>query len=244
MFVISANSAFSYRGNRVETRQIGRELGVRYALEGSVQRLGSGVRLNAQLIDAATDAHLWAERFDGDTSNLFALQDEVTKRIAISLNRELLEVEAARPTQNLNALDLVLRARSLYLEPESGHRDADIISLLRRAVQLDPGSIDAQAYLADALINRQLDGYDAPAAYIEQAEALSLRALAAAPRDPVAHFVRAQVLRAQGRLDEAISEYQITLASNRNAVNALANMGRCEIFIGPRSATWRACGAP
>ena len=100
-------------------------------------------------------------------------------------------------------------------------------------MQLDPGSVEAQFRLAGALANRQLDGFGWSVADIEQAEALSLQALAAAPRNPVAHSARAQVLRAQGRLDEAISEYEIALASDRNNVYALANMGRCRMFIGP-----------
>jgi TolB-like protein/DNA-binding winged helix-turn-helix (wHTH) protein len=105
MFVISHNSAFTYRGKRIDTKEIGRKLGVRYVLEGSVERSGNRVRLNAQLIDAETDADLWAERFDGNTGDLFALQDEVTRRIAISLNRELIVAEATRPTRNPDALD-------------------------------------------------------------------------------------------------------------------------------------------
>ena len=233
MFVISSNSAFTYRGKRVDTKQIGRELGVRYLLEGGVQRSGNRVRINAQLIDAETDAHLWAERFDSATSDLFALQDEVTRRIAISLKLELLIAETTRPTRNLDALDIVLRVRAVYLRPTSRHRDDELIGLFQRAVELDPGSIAAQIRLASALAGRQLDGFDCPVADIEQAEALIVRALAAAPRDPLGHFVRAQVLRAQGRLDEAISEYEVVLASDRNHVNALANLGRCRMFIGP-----------
>src|SRR5580658_1892131 len=100
MFVISRNTAFTYQGKRVETKQIGRELGVRYVLEGSVRRSGNQVRVNAQLIDAETDAHLWAERFDGNTSDLFALQDEITARIGNTLNIELIAVEAVRPTEH------------------------------------------------------------------------------------------------------------------------------------------------
>jgi adenylate cyclase len=233
MFVISSNSAFTFQGKRVDTKQIGRDLGVRYVLEGSVERSGNQVRLNAQLIDAETDADLWAERFDGDTTDLFALQDEVTRRIAISLNHELIVAEATRPTRNPDAVDLILRARSMFLRPTSRHRDDEIISLFRRAVQLDPGSVEAQFRLAGALANRQLDGFGWSDADMKQAEALSLQALAAAPHNSVAHSARAQVLRAQGRLDEAIFQYQIALASNRNNVNALANMGRCRMFIGP-----------
>jgi adenylate cyclase len=232
MFVISSNSAFTYQGKRVDTKQIGRELGVRYVLQGSVERSGNRVRLNAQLIDAETDADLWAERFDGDTSDLFALQDEVTRRIAISLKLELIAAEAARPTRNPDALDLVLRARSMYLRPMSRNRDDEVIGLFQRAVELDPGFVEAQFRLAGALANRQLDGFGSSVADIKRAEALSLQALAAATRNPVAHSARAQVLRAQGRLDEAISEYEIAVASDRNNVVALANMGRCKILIG------------
>src|SRR5271155_3123625 len=98
MFVISRDSAFTYKDKPVNAKRIGRELGVRYVLEGSVQRSVNEVRVNAQLIAAETDTHLWAERFDRDMSDLFALQDEITSRLAIALNLELIGAEAARPT--------------------------------------------------------------------------------------------------------------------------------------------------
>ena len=98
MFVISRNTAFTYKNKPIDTRQIGRELGVRYVLEGSVRRSGSRVRINAQLIDAETDAHLWAERCDCATADLFALQDEITRWIAIAINPMLVTAEASRPT--------------------------------------------------------------------------------------------------------------------------------------------------
>ncbi len=100
MLVISRNTAFTYRDKPVDTKQIGRELGVHYVLEGEVQRSGSRVRVTAQLIDAETDTHLWAERFDGDAGDLFALQDEITNRIAVALDLELVGAEATRPTEN------------------------------------------------------------------------------------------------------------------------------------------------
>jgi adenylate cyclase len=96
MFVISRNTAFTYRNKQVDTRQIGRELGIRYVLEGSVRRSGNLIRVTAQLIDAETHAHLWAERFDRDTGDLFALQNEITSRIAVAVNLELVVAEAAR----------------------------------------------------------------------------------------------------------------------------------------------------
>src|SRR5205814_1331906 len=113
MFVISRNTAFTYRNKPINTKQIGRELGVRYVLEGSVRRSGSRVRVNAQLIDAETDAHLWAERFDGDIGDLFALQDEITSSVAVALNLELVNAEAARPTDNPDALEYIFRGRAI-----------------------------------------------------------------------------------------------------------------------------------
>jgi TolB-like protein len=112
MLVISRNTAFTYQGKRVDTKQIGRDLAVRYVLEGSVRRAGDQIRVNAQLIDAETDVHLWAERFDGDTSDLSALQDDLTGRLGNTLNLELIGVEAARPAHSPDALDYILRARA------------------------------------------------------------------------------------------------------------------------------------
>jgi len=101
MLVISRNSAFTYKDKRVNAKQIGRELCVRYVLEGSVRRSGNQIRVNAQLIDAETDAHVWAERFDGDTGDLFAVQDEITSHIAVALNLELVGAEAVRPARTM-----------------------------------------------------------------------------------------------------------------------------------------------
>ena len=130
MTVISRNTAFTYKGKTVTTRQIGRELGVRYVLEGSVRRLGNQLRVNAQLIDAETDTHLWAERFDGDTSDLFALQDEITSRIAVALNLELLGAEAARSTKHPDAMDYILRGRAVYLKGPTRDNYEQAISFL------------------------------------------------------------------------------------------------------------------
>src|SRR5262249_3325264 len=118
-FVISRNTAFTYRNKPIGTKQIGHDLGVRYVLEGSVRRSGNQVRVNTQLIDAESDAHLWAERFDSDTSDLFALQDEITSRIAVTLNLELVRVEAGRTTEHRDALDYILRGRAASNKPPS-----------------------------------------------------------------------------------------------------------------------------
>ena len=157
MLVISRNTAFTYQGKRVETKQIGRELAVRYVLEGSVRRSEQQVRINAQLIDAESDTHVWAERFNGDTSGLFALQDEITSRIAITLSRELVRVEAARSTQHPDALDYILRGRASFAKPRSRDNYAERIDLFERALALDPGSVEAQCWLVRALTGRVMD---------------------------------------------------------------------------------------
>ncbi len=157
MFVISRNTAFTYRNKPVDTKQIGRELGVRYVLEGSVRRSGNQVRVNAQLIDAETDAHLWAERFDHDIDDLFALQDEITSRIAIALNLELIGAEAARPTDHPDALDYILRGRAAIPKPPSPEQLCRGDQPIRARVGARSASVEAQSWLAIALATRVLD---------------------------------------------------------------------------------------
>jgi len=233
MLVISRNTAFTYQGKRVETKQIGRELSVRYVLEGSVRRSGNQIRVNAQLIDAETDAHLWAERFDRDMGDLFALQDEITHRIAVALNLELIVAEATRPTENPDALDYILRGRAARLKPHSHNVYAEAISLFERALALDPGSAEAQSLLAGALAHRVLDQMtDSAAADIARAEGLIGQALAASPRSALVHLVKGGLLRAQRRYDEAIPEYETVLALDRNSADALHSLGQCKLFAG------------
>jgi adenylate cyclase len=233
MFVISRNTAFTYRNKTVDTKQIGRDLGVRYVMEGSVRRSGNQVRVNAQLIDAETDAHLWAERFDGDTGDLFALQDEITSRIAVALNLELVTAEAGRATEHPDALDCILRGRAVMNKPKTRDSYAEAITLFERALALDPRSAQALGYLAGALAGRVLDAMTPwRAADIERAAELVGRALAQSPDNPQAHYAKGHVLRAQNCFNEAIAEYETSLAFNRNLVNAYAHIGRCKLFTG------------
>jgi TolB-like protein/class 3 adenylate cyclase/Tfp pilus assembly protein PilF len=233
MFVISRNTAFTYRNKPVDTKQIGRELGVHYALEGSVQRSSSRVRVTAQLIDAETDSHLWTERFDRDTGDLFILQNEITSRIANALNIELISREAARPTEHPDALDYILRGRAAMSKPESRDSYAEAISLFENALSLDPRSVEAQTSLAGALAARVLTGLsDSRRADRTRADELIGRALVAWPRYGLAHHVKGQVLRAQNRWEEAIPEYEMALASNPNFVVALRGLGLCKLLAG------------
>jgi len=235
MFVISCNTAFTYRNKPADTKRIGRELGVRYVLEGSVRRSGNQVRVNAQLIDAETDAHMWAERFDRDAGDLFALQNEITSRIAVALNLELTGAEAARASEHPDALDYILRGRaaSPNYKPPSRESYAEAIGLCERALALDPRSADAQSWLASWLAGRVMNGMsDTAAADIKRAQDLAGQALAASPRSPLAHFAKGQALRAQGRIEECIPEYETVLAFNRNWLVAIASVGWCKFLTG------------
>ena len=233
-FVISRNTAFTYKGKSINGKEIGRELGVRYVLEGSVRRSGNRVRVNAQLIDAETDAHLWAERFDGDAGDLFALGNEITSRIAVELNLELLAAEGARPTENPDALDYIFRARAVESKPPTRDNSAEAIDLYERALALDPHSVESQSRLAGALAGRVMNyALSSSDSDLKRAEELVSQALAASPRSPFAHFAKGHLLRAQGRHTEAIPEYETALASDHNWVAALANIGRSKTFVGP-----------
>jgi TolB-like protein/DNA-binding winged helix-turn-helix (wHTH) protein len=231
--VTSRNTAFTYGNRFVDTKQIGRELDVRYVLEGSVQRSASQVRVNAQLIDAETDANLWAERFEGDMGKLFALQDDITRRMAIALDLELTNRAARRLTEHSDALDYILRGRAVMNKPFSRDNFAEAVILFERALELDPGSVEARARLAIALVGRVLNAMTAsPAADIARAEDLIGQALAASPLDPRAHFAKGILLRRKGRPEEAAFEFEAALAQNRNWVGALFQLGWCKLMTG------------
>jgi adenylate cyclase len=206
---------------------------VRYVLEGSVQRSGKQVRVNAQLIDAETDAHLWAERFERDTRDLFALQNEITSHIAVALNLTLVTAEAARPTAYPDALDYIFRGRAALFKPPTRDNYVETIGIFERALALDPQSVMAQSSLATALAARVLDHMsDTAAADIARAEGLAEQALTASPTSAFGHYARGQVLRAQGRCVEATPEYEAVLAVNRNSAGAIASLGLCKFLTG------------
>ena len=246
MLVIARNTAFTYKNKPVDAKQIGRELAVRYLLEGSVQRSGDQVRVTTQLIDAETGTHLYAERFDRPMGDLFALQGDVTSRIAVALNLELVAVEAARPSDNPDSLEYILRGRAADAKPPTRESKTEAVGLFERALAVEPRSIDAQGRLAAGLAGRALDGMsDSPAEDIKRAEALLAPALAASPGNPFLHYVKGQLLRAvaQGpfglnaeervaRFADAIPEYEIVLAANPNAVNVLAHLAWCKFWTG------------
>jgi adenylate cyclase len=233
VLVISRNTAFTYKGQRVDAKQIGRELGVRYVLEGSVRRSGNEVRINAQLIDAATNAHLWAERFDHDTGDLFALQNEITGRIANTLGWELIGAETARATDRPDALDYLLRGRAVHGTGGVRENVEKAADLYGRALALDPSSVEAQSRLANALVSRAAPKDAAAAAVdLKRAEDLITQALATSPGDPYTHRVKGRLLRFLRRCEEAIPEFEIMLAANRNDPDTLVQLSICKYLTG------------
>ncbi len=233
MFVIARNTAFTYKDKLIDAKQIGRELGVRYVLEGSVRRSGDQVRVNAQLVDAETGGHLWAERFDRDTSDLLAVQNEITGRIALTLHLELVGAEVARLIERPDAMDYILRGRAASYRSPTPENYAEAVGWFERALSLDPASVEAKSLLASILAARALDRMtDTSADDFARAEALVRQVLAVSPRSPIAHYAYGQVLRATRRNEQCIPEYQEALAFNRSWADALAGLGWCKFWVG------------
>jgi len=185
------------------------------------------------MIDAGTGANLWVDHFDRSSADLFALQDEITNRIAVHLDAELTTADAGRPAEQPDALDYVLRGRAEWRRWPPRDKYAQAIRLFEKALALNPQSVEAQTWLAHALATRVLRRQtETPAADIARAEELIGQALALAPRNGHAHFDRGQVLKAQRRFGEAIPEFEAALASHFNNAGAYANLGWCKFLTG------------
>ena len=232
-FVIARNTAFTYKGKSVEAKQVGRQLGVRYVLEGSVRRLGNQVRINVQLVDAETGAHLWAERFDRDAKELLGLETEITGRISRSIRARMVAAEAGRMTAHPDAQDYILRGRAALAKLVAPATSDEAIGFFERALVLDPTAFRAQIGLASALISRVLDEFSTvPTTDLQRAEGLLERALEAAPTSSWAHYVKGQLLRAQGRCNDAIPAYEAAIAFDRNSAPSYAWLGWCKFLAG------------
>ena len=192
LFVVARNSSFTYKGRSIDVKQIGRELGVRYVLEGSLRKSSKKIRITGQLIDATTGTHLWAERFDGNLDDIFDLQDLVTARVvgAISPTLEQAEIERSRrkPTESLNAYDYYLRGlAAMYLFTREGNSQA--LSCFGRATECDPAFAAAYGMAARCHTQRKIGRWmDDPEKEDAEAERLARRAIELGPNDAVALF--------------------------------------------------------
>ena len=208
-FVVSRSTAFSYKGRKVPARKIGEELRVRYILEGSVLANDDRVRVNAQLVDAETDEHLWAERFDKERRDILEVQDEIVARLARTVGVEMVRHESTRHSRadkTDDAVDLVMRGNALMTAPALKEHVADAVALFKRALELDPVNSDAMIGIASTRIRQVVDLYQITGRenLLDEAEALISRAMGLT-RDHIGLMkARAMLLRARGRFADAI----------------------------------------
>jgi adenylate cyclase len=236
-FVIAHNTAMTYKGKAVDVKQIGRELGVRYVLEGSVQRAGDDVRVNVQLISAETGAHLWADRFNTDRSKLAELQDDVTARLARALDVQLTEAESRRAERDTrsdpDAVMLAMRGWAALNRTTSRENLMEARGFFERALQIDPQSQRAFTGLGRALSFLVLTHLSTDLnADTARANEIADTILKVHPDDAQAHYVKAQVFRAQKRFDEATVEYETAIADDRNFAASYAGLGQTKTFLG------------
>jgi TolB-like protein/class 3 adenylate cyclase len=234
-FVIGRNTAFTYKGKAVDLKQLGRELNVRYVLEGSVQRGGNRMRVNVQLIDAESGNHLWAERFDKPLADLFDMQDEIVARLAGALNAQLIAAEARRAEQapNPDSMDLYFQAMAWYNKGRTPDNLAQSRSFFDRALSADPSNVDALVGSAAADVAVGVMSFVSdPMAALGVAEAKLTKALSLVPDHPRGHSVLGFFEISTRRAADGIAECEHALALDRNLANARALIGMAKIFIG------------
>ena len=234
-FVIARNSSFTYKDKAVDIRIVGRELGVRYVLEGSVRKSGGRVRITAQLIDAETGKHLWAERYDRDLTDIFALQDEITEKVVAAIEPKLLEAEGIRSQHrspdDLGAWDTLIRANSLFWRLTKDESQAAIV-VLKQLVQRHPDYAPGHSMLAFVLLVSRQGGWHMMEPEVTQAASLAARALQLDESDPWAHLALGFVGFTRRHTDEAVEEFRRALDLNPNFAAAHGFLGCALAFDG------------
>jgi TolB-like protein/cytochrome c-type biogenesis protein CcmH/NrfG len=233
LFVIARNSSFQYRDRAVDVRRVARELGVQFIVEGSIRKLGNNLRITAQLIDATTGNHLWAERFDCALDGIFAVQDEVVRKIVARLEgriaTSIAEQARRKPTQSMAAYECVLRGIK-YLRGYGPDDNKHARELFQRAMDLDPDYALARAYRA--LTEVIVHDYNAPAAVFLHAVSLASTAIDLDDSDSRCHWVLGTMHQNRGNLDSAERYLQRAIALNPNDANAIASFGRVLVSLG------------
>src|SRR6201987_2369125 len=233
-FVIARNTAFTFKGKAVDVRKLGRELNVRYVLEGSVQRSGNRLRVNMQLVNAETGNHLWAERFDKPIADLFDMQDEIVSRLANTLDAELVAAEARRAEHSVhpNAMDLVFQGRSCFNRGIIPDYMTQARRCFEQALALDPENIEAMVGLAR--VNQNLGASlmtDDRSAQFAAAETTITKVLSLAPKPASAHAILGAVQIFTKRPAQSIAEFEQALALDRNLARAHALIGLAKYFL-------------
>jgi TolB-like protein/Flp pilus assembly protein TadD len=234
-FVIGRNTAFTYKGKHIDLKQIGRELNVRYVLEGSVQRSANRLRVNVQLIDAETGAHLWAERFDKLVADLFEMQDEIVARLASELGTQLIAAEARRAERapNPNSTDLYYQGLALFNKGGSAEYLTQARKFFERSLALDPSNVEARIGTGqvDAVLTATYQIEDRANA-LARAEATLTKVLLRASNNAVAHQYMGLVLVQTKRVSQGIAEYERSLALDPNLAESHGFIGLAKIFDG------------
>jgi adenylate cyclase len=254
-FVIARNTAFTFKGKNLDAKAIGKELGVRYVLEGSVQRDANRVRVNAQLIDAESGAHLWADRFEEDVVDLFKLQDEVVARLARTLQVELVNAEAQRSVhdrpRNPDAVDLTMRGLVFYNQSFTKANHYEALDLFGQALTLDPANADALAGAASVDAGDYANGwYDRSADPYARAMQRADQALLLDPDQASAHLTKALLIMFKAKPDDAasateiISEAEAALRADPSLANAYLPMAVGRTCLDIMSSRYRISNRP
>jgi TolB-like protein/tetratricopeptide (TPR) repeat protein len=239
-FVIARNTAFTYKGKAVNVKQVGRELNVRYALEGSVQRGSKRLRVNVQLIDAESGKHLWAERFEKPIADLFDMQDEIVSRLAQALDAQLILAEARRAerSRNPDAMELVFQGMACLYKGPTSEPLTQARRFFERALQIDSRNVGA--LVGRANVDATAGAFmltDDRTELLAIAETNAIRALSLDPDRALAHRVLGTIYNMTNRHDQAIAECEQALALDRNLADAHAVIGMAKYYLGRASET-------
>ena len=234
-FVIARNSSFAYKGKTIDLKRVADELGVRYVLEGSVRKGGNRIRIAAQLIDASTGSHMWTDRYDGDLTDVFALQDEITKKVVAAIEPRLLEAEGIRSQdrspEDIGAWDMAIQANFLFWRLTKTDGEA-AIAILTRAIERYPDYAPAHSMLAFMLLVSSYLGWNLMESHAKDAASLASRAAELDDSDPSAHLALGFVAYTRRRTDEAVEEFQRALDLNPNFAAAHGYLGWALAFDG------------
>ena len=239
-FVIARNTAFTFKGKAVNVKQVGRELNVRYALEGSVQRGSKRLRVNVQLIDAETGKHVWAERFEKPIADLYDMQDEIVARLAQALDAQLIMAEARRAerSRNPDAMELVFQGTACLYKGPTSEPLTQARPFFERALQIDSRNVGALVGLAN--VDATAGAFmltDDRSALLATAEANAIRALSLDPDRALAHRVLGTIYNMTNRHVQAIAECEQALTLDRNLADAHAVIGMAKYYLGRASET-------